>query len=111
MSVSNQLLSWNNITYNTCFINNKLCFYYLDNPSNEDLYNQRNLNLKTIRTVDNYAKVNVVGISIDESGTISRKVIYTNGDFVTTSLENYGGLFDSYLRLFSKKTEKFARIE
>jgi hypothetical protein len=110
MSVSNMEL-YRDIKYNTCFINNKLCFIYLDNPDNENLYSQKNLNQKTIRSVDNYEKVNIVCMSVDENGTVSRKVIYQNGDFVTSSLENYAGLNDPFLRLRSKKTEKFARIE
>jgi hypothetical protein len=97
--------------YKTCFMNNKLCFYFNDNPSNDALYKSKGLNSKTIRTAGSPKDVDVVCLSVDENGVMKREIVYHNSEFMILPSPFDIDPNTHFLRMYSKKKEKFARIK
>ena len=100
------------IDFKILFMDGKINLYYVDHPKNTEKLDLNSFIPKEVATAGPQKGSNVICISVNEKGLAQREVIFTNDEF---SILPTG--FDSelnkapYLRLYSKTTEKFARLK
>ena len=97
--------------YKMSIVNNKLVYYFNDEPKNDAMYKSSVLTLKTVRAAVNPKSIDLVCLTFDEKGNMHRETIYNNSEFMILTSPLNEDFHTPFLRMYSKDKEKFARIK